>query len=684
MTYSQGRIRGFGLIEVLVALAIMAFGLMTMAAFHITVINESSTSKNRAEALAIAQQRIEQMRNYTDLAVSQADFHQLFPIVTEFANQATHQGTNTLFTRQEMILANDAVKTITVQVLWQDASGQQEQVELSTEFAYKSPGLAGDADMSQAIGPLVRSATGRARLGKGEVTEEEIASGKVVYSNGDTTGLLDRGDGDLRLTSDNDVVLTLEDACELDDGIRTNEPCTGFVEISGRVYIDRAETSVSVGGVHVIASDAAYCQRYYTASNGDAVAVTADTNSALSTATGNYDYFDYTCYLGGGWHGNVGVMIDGPEWACMGDPNAADSFDAPKVAIRRVYRGMAYKTDDTNAPITDNKGNTIYYSVGVADALILPAEGQAGHDFVVSNLSSSDESLCTLGDNQTDPVMMHPDSNVNGSDGDLFAGVPTDFFCLNQNSDWIDSVKMDAYGYSSDNYCPFDPSDPPSQKHTISGDLFITFADGNYDKLDNFWIYTSDGYYNCGVSLPDLVGTHAYRWNYQCDVFDWGNGWTGYVQITPDLSTFTCNPLAINIADNKAITGDSTIGDFVCHDNASAASNMMIVKGNITIASGAIEAITLDDSACTITGTTYECVGENFDVNNLFNGTITYKASKAKACVTYINNTTAATLDVTNGSQQSTVAISNAQSGIMNIDVTVNNGQCATTNIDDI
>jgi hypothetical protein len=107
-------------------------------------------------------------------------------------------------------------------------------------------------------------------------------------------------------------------------------------------------------------------------------------------------------------------------------------------------------------------------------------------------------------------VMMRPDSQ----DGKLFTGMNDDFFCLNQynyiDKDYACTIDSGCYVPPT---CPFDPSDPPIKAHSIYG---ITGANLTIP------VYTSDGFEYCSY---DNTGA------YQCDVYDWGNGWTGYVGV---------------------------------------------------------------------------------------------------------------------------------------------------------
>ena len=62
----KNSMRGFGMTEVLVSIVVMATGLLAVANLQTSLISDSGTSKARGEALALAQSRIEEFRNYTN------------------------------------------------------------------------------------------------------------------------------------------------------------------------------------------------------------------------------------------------------------------------------------------------------------------------------------------------------------------------------------------------------------------------------------------------------------------------------------------------------------------------------------------------------------------------------------------------------------------------------------------
>lgn len=179
--------------------------------------------------------------------------------------------------------------------------GDAQNVTLNTELSYLSPRNIGVSAL-EASDDIVDAPTGRARLGEGTLSDDA----ELQSDNLDGTETYQEGE-DLKLAVGDQIVLTLALACQTDDGI-----CIDFVKIKGRIYIDTASTNRQPHEISFIASDAAYCARYYTVSN--VVHPFTTTTSKTDTpqiATGNYEYFDYTCYLGGGWHGNVGVVLAG-------------------------------------------------------------------------------------------------------------------------------------------------------------------------------------------------------------------------------------------------------------------------------------------------------------------------------------------------------------------------------------
>jgi prepilin-type N-terminal cleavage/methylation domain-containing protein len=619
--------RGFSLVEVLVAMAVMATGLLAVATFQSDLMSGSGTNKARSEALALAQARIEQLRNFR----TRAEFDNWFASTNNaYVTEGTFNGTNAVFTRKHAVSGAANVKTVEVRVEWTDRQGDAQNVALHTQVGWESPRSAGDI-VNDNRGELVPSATGRAYLGEGTLPD-----GVNTTDNYDGTKLYEDGN-DVKLVVGDDIVLTLEDACQTQ-----TQTCIDFVKIKGKVYIDTGSAgNVTPGDVYVKASDAAYCHRYYYNQQGQAVDVAADTTDAEITAGGDYKYYNYTCYLGGGWHGNIGILLNGgiqqTDKVCQGDPTAEEPWADPVISARRVYRGMLYKIDNNNQSgkeeIPNSNHLVRYYSVGIADQteLPVPGSGQATHDFVISSMAVGD----TTGDKCISAgPMVRGDSNVNGTAGDLFAGVPTDFVCLNPSYTDIDTIDASRTTYNLESSCPFDPSDPPTMHYFVEGWIFVTGPQDYQEQVAGMNVVTSDGPGNCTLTSFAFDEYQGYLGKYTCDIFDWGSGWTGYVEIKPNTDLIGCSTSRVTYTGTQQNLTDQnlycTAGDVVY------VSGSVDVPNNHTLVSAAIDG---EAGRCTVTLNTdtgnydYECNTVNInEQTQTWSGTITFTSNDGVIC----------------------------------------------------
>lgn len=619
--------QGMGLMEVLVTSVIMAVGLLAVASFHSSLIRESQGNKARAEAIALAQARIEQLRNYTLDATTEADFEVLFTNTNGYVNGTAVTGVNAVFTRDESVSPIGDTKQVDVRVAWSDSGGAARQIVLSTELGYEQPRSGADLSVDL-VENFLPSVQGRAKLGEGDLPD-----GAPTTMQDDGTELYDAGDGDLRLVLGDDVVLTLIDACR-------SGTCTDFAKISGRVYIDTANSSTEPGSLFVTASDAAFCQRYYEDEFGNIQTVTVATSSTSTTANGDYEYFDYNCYVGGGWRGNIGLLLDGGvgerDKTCVGDPVNANGWNLPTIVARRAYRGMLYKQDTSTQSgkeeYTDQYGDTRirYYSIGIRDAAELPGYSGTQHDFVFTELlPSQTEGYHCL----SEGVLVRPDANVSGTDGDLFAGNEDDFVCLNDNlTDAFDSGE-----FGVDVTCPFDPTDPPVGVHVITGEVAIAGTIDDDHSVGHTTINTSDGEGNCllaGFNHAD--GT--WRAGYACTVYDWGNTWSGHIILDTYLQTISCSNTTIGFSN---LSSDSSGNDFACSagEDLSEPDGYAIFSGTVQGTRKLTGAAISDGGTCTVAadGLSYTCTTEPF--NSVWSVSIAFTKNGGVWCTDGLDGT---------------------------------------------
>lgn len=132
--------RGFTLIEALVSLLVLAFGLLAIASFQITLSRNSDVAKQRTEATRLAQEKLEQLRTYPTLTVYGNQMVSSTNLTQETIN------TNAAFTRSWGVSAAGTVdtgRTIFVTVAWTDRAGATEQVQLFSNISSSDPSEVG-------------------------------------------------------------------------------------------------------------------------------------------------------------------------------------------------------------------------------------------------------------------------------------------------------------------------------------------------------------------------------------------------------------------------------------------------------------------------------------------------------------------------------------------------------------
>jgi type II secretory pathway pseudopilin PulG len=148
---NASRQRGITLVEAMVALAVMAFGLVGVIGVQATLRATGDLSKQRAEAVRIAQASVEAARGFSVIeppAVPDGS-RDYQSIATRPAINVAGLSTNTTFTLSTTVtdLFNDPAaqrgKAITTTVSWPDRTGVRQRVVLRTLVSAVPPGLAG-------------------------------------------------------------------------------------------------------------------------------------------------------------------------------------------------------------------------------------------------------------------------------------------------------------------------------------------------------------------------------------------------------------------------------------------------------------------------------------------------------------------------------------------------------------
>jgi len=136
-------------VEALVALVIMSLGLMALARVQAGLRLEADLSRQRAEAVRLAQQDLETQRAFGTLAG--------FDAITDVAGQALQglDGTTTYALDRTVIdQTATGAKALTVTVVWTDRRGQAQSVRLQTLLSRTDPATAGQLSVTPAASRL--------------------------------------------------------------------------------------------------------------------------------------------------------------------------------------------------------------------------------------------------------------------------------------------------------------------------------------------------------------------------------------------------------------------------------------------------------------------------------------------------------------------------------------------------
>jgi Tfp pilus assembly protein PilV len=202
---TRRRAAGVSLIEALVALAVMAFGILGVVGMQSTMRNGADISRQRSEAVRIAQEQLERLRNYSVLRVADAAAGQLAfdSIAAAAAASVAASNANTTFWLETVVpaaAASDAMARVTqvrVIVTWADrsASTPNQRVELSSVIA----GLPAELSALHALrtdrSPLRRSKGRHSAIPSGATNSPDGTTSTFTPSGSNVTWTFDNATG---------------------------------------------------------------------------------------------------------------------------------------------------------------------------------------------------------------------------------------------------------------------------------------------------------------------------------------------------------------------------------------------------------------------------------------------------------------------------------------------------------
>ena len=153
--------RGVSLVEALVALAVMGFGILGIVGLQMSLRNNADISKQRAEAVRMGQAIIEQRRAYSALAGASA-VTAFADIVSRGPTAASGPTSNTDFFITETVVDfnNPRRKSLVVDVDWKDRTDTVQRIRLSTVIAGVPPALGAGMGFPVTADPRTRGRHG--------------------------------------------------------------------------------------------------------------------------------------------------------------------------------------------------------------------------------------------------------------------------------------------------------------------------------------------------------------------------------------------------------------------------------------------------------------------------------------------------------------------------------------------
>lgn len=153
---------GFALIEALVAMMVISFGMLAVAGFQTTLSLNADVAKQRTEATRLAQEKMEQLRTFVNLITygnQMVSSSAVSPVTQETITSIANTTTNATFIRSWGITNAgnpDTGRSVVVTVSWTDRAGNAQQVQLTSHVSATDPLLVGSLWFPLPDGTILR------------------------------------------------------------------------------------------------------------------------------------------------------------------------------------------------------------------------------------------------------------------------------------------------------------------------------------------------------------------------------------------------------------------------------------------------------------------------------------------------------------------------------------------------
>lgn len=172
--------RGITLVEALVAMAVMAFGMLAVVGVQTTLRLNADISKQRAEATRLAERHIERLRGFVSVSAVAGSETGWDEIVTTADTAASLSNANTTYTIDQTVstLSGSAQKMVSLVVRWRDRYGAEQTLTVRSIVAGAAPVLSG----LLAVPPVRTSSTQRSnRHPTIPARAKDLADGTSVF-----------------------------------------------------------------------------------------------------------------------------------------------------------------------------------------------------------------------------------------------------------------------------------------------------------------------------------------------------------------------------------------------------------------------------------------------------------------------------------------------------------------------
>ncbi len=128
---------GMSLLEALIALVVMAFGMLALAGMQLNLSRSADVAKQRTEAMRLAQERVESMRSFTGISTGVINWNGLDALTRSFSTTNATYAIDSSMSGAD----TDAMRAASVTVRWLDRAGDYAQVsglaaDGSTAFSF--------------------------------------------------------------------------------------------------------------------------------------------------------------------------------------------------------------------------------------------------------------------------------------------------------------------------------------------------------------------------------------------------------------------------------------------------------------------------------------------------------------------------------------------------------------------